>query len=148
MATHQFEIEGIRFELTNLSVDDSCAGLEVLAKALGPAIDQLGAAVAESDSAAGRVLVKSVLGNAGQAAALLKTFAPRAKVSRSKDGTHAGGSLMVGLGPEANAVFAGRVDLLLAFLFEAVQFEYAAFLSALTGGGGALADRLMAPPTP
>ena len=147
MATHQFEIEGIRFELTNLSVDDSCAGLEVLAKALGPAIDQLGAA-ADDPSASGRALIKSVLGNAGQAAALLKTFAPRAKVSRSKDGGHAGGSLMVGLGPEANAVFAGRVDLLLAFLFEAVQFEYAAFLSALTGGGGALADRLMAPPTP
>jgi hypothetical protein len=42
--THDFEIEGIRFELSHLSVDDACAGLEVLAKIMGPALEQLGAA--------------------------------------------------------------------------------------------------------
>ena len=143
MATHQFEIEGIRFELTNLSVDDSCAGLEMMAKAIGPAIEQIGAGSGEAS--VGRAMAQSVLGNARQAAALMRVFAPGTKVSRGKDGTHAGGALMVGLGPEANAVFAGRVDLLMAFLFEAVQFEYGAFLSEFTGNGsGPLATRLAA----
>jgi hypothetical protein len=124
MATHQFEIEGIRFELKHLSVDDSCAGLETLAKTLGPAIESF-------DGVKAKALIVKIAAQAGSLAVLLKLFAPAAKVSRNADGTFAGGDLMLPLKTEANAVFAGRVDLLVAFLFEAIQFEYGAFLGAL-----------------
>ena len=130
--THEFEVEGIRFELSHLSVDDACHGLEVLSKTLGPAIQKL-ADVAE-DEARGRELVLALSAQASHAATLVKLFAPVCKVSRSNDGTYIDGERLVALKPFINDCFAGRVDLLMAFLFEAVQFEYAAFLGALAAG--------------
>jgi hypothetical protein len=39
---------------------------------------------------------------------------------------------MVALKPFLNDAFAGRIDLAAAFLFQAVEFEYGAFLGELT----------------
>lgn len=135
-ASTSFEIEGRSFELKHLGIDEACEGLEVLAKAIGPALSQaaLDGAVNEAQ------LVTALLGQASQVAVLVRKFAPAAKVSRSLDGS-AGGPLMVPLKDFLGEVFTGRVDLMIAFLAKAVEFEYSAFL----GGAPALAGLI---PTP
>lgn len=133
--THEFEVEGIRFELSHLSVDDACAGLETLSNTLAPAFAKLQGI--EDTAERERTLILAVAGQARNAAVLLKVFAPACKVSRSNDGMYAGGDRMVALKPFLNEAFEGRVDLVMAFLVEAVQFEYGAFLGALTGVRGA-----------
>ncbi len=96
-----FEIEGIRFELKPLKVDDACSGMDLLT----------------GDSTVAKM------------AKLLKLFAPVSRVSRSTDGTLVGGSLMVPLTTFQEEVFGGRLDLLIAFVEQAVQSEYGAFLA-------------------
>lgn len=100
MSTHQFEIEGIRFEQQSLKVDDACAGMDLLTGD-------------ESMAKMGK---------------LLKLFAPGCKVSRDTSGVFEGGNLMVPLATYANDVFGGRLDLLVRFCEAAVQNEYGAFL--------------------
>lgn len=136
-AATTFEIEGRTFELKHLDIDEACAGLEVLAKALGPA---LGAAALDGTvNEAG--LVTALLGQASQVSVLLRKFAPAAKISRKPDGAFETGGAMVDLKPFLSDVFTGRVDLMIAFLAKAVEFEYGAFL----GGAPALAALV---PTP
>lgn len=115
---HSFEIEGIRFELDHLNVDDACAGLETLGKVMA------------GSAAAGGFNPFALLSQAGHAPTLLRLFAPVCKVSRSRDGTFRGGDMMVDLKPFAGDVFRGRADVLVKFLRECVDFEYASFLAA------------------
>lgn len=129
-----FDLEGRSFELRHLDIDEACAGLEILAKAIGPALSQaaLDGAVSEAS------MVTALLGQASQVSVLLRKFAPVAKVSRKPDGSFEAGGAMVELKPFLTDVFTGRVDLMIAFLAKAVEFEFGAFL----GGAPALAGLL------
>lgn len=114
-----FEVEGVQFELKRLNVDDTCAGLELLMKALGPVM----AADGESN------WLTCALSQASCIPALLKLFAPVTKVSRKPDGSFEAGGSMVDLKPFVNDCFAGRHVLMLAFLGKAVQNEYRGFFA-------------------
>lgn len=96
-----FDVEGIRFELRRLSVDDACTGVDALT----------------GD------------GQMSKFSKLLKLFAPRCKVSRNADGSFGIGGAMVDLKPFAEELFAGRLDLLTAFMSLAIDFEFGAFLA-------------------
>lgn len=100
MSTHLFEIEGIRFELRTLKVDDACSGMDLM----------------NADDSMAKM------------SKLLKLFAPYCKVSRNGDGTFEGGALMVPLKDFADDLFGGRLDLLIRFNTEAVNLEYGSFL--------------------
>lgn len=124
----QFEIEGRRFEVKRLGPDDACLGLELLGKALGPAaIAVLGGEAPDY----GKVLT-ALLSNASHISTLLKLFTPVAKFDRAGNGT------MVDLKPFTGEVFAGRVDLMVAFLAHCVKAEYSCFL----GGPNVLGELL------
>jgi hypothetical protein len=124
----QFELEGRRFEVKRLSPDDACLSLELIGKALGPAaIAVLGGEAPDY----GKVLT-ALLSNASQISGLLKLFAPAAKFDRAGNGT------MVELKPFVSDVFAGRVDLMVAFLAHCVRAEHSCFL----GGPNVLAELL------
>lgn len=142
-ATAEFKIEGRRFEVSRLGPDETCQGLEVLGRVLGPAALQVLSAPEEGEatdeSAAGTkpkpnyaAILQALLVNASQIAVLLKLFAPRAKFDRANNG------ILVELQPFTDEVFGGRVDLMIAFLFHAARAEYGCFL----GGGSALASLL------
>lgn len=115
----EFELEGKRFEVKRLSVDDACQGLEVLGKALGPAAAQ----VLGGGSLDYGAILQALVTQAGQLSVMLNLFAPRAKFDRGGNG------ILVDLKPFLDEVFGGRVDLILAFLVHAVRAEYASFLS-------------------
>lgn len=138
MAT-DFELEGQRFEVQRLKIDDACLGLEVLGRALGPAASAvlgLGSAVdgeaAKPDYGA---ILQALLTQASQASALLKLFAKVSKFDRLGDGN------MVALTPFLEDVFGGRLDLMVAFLVRSAKAEFASFLD-----GGALAALIPATP--
>lgn len=142
MAT-EFELEGRRFEVQRLSPEDACMGIEVLGKALGPALSSLLLSKAEGDDAAADVdwgaLLQSLLTQASQVMVLLKLFAPVTKYDRNQNG------ILVDLKPFLKGrgeIFEGRVDLMIAFLVHAVRAEYASFL----GGGNALEALIPRPP--
>ncbi len=101
LSTHEFEVEGVRFELTSLTVDDACAGVDLLTSAEGMA----------------------------KMCKLAKMFAGVAKVSRTPDGKFEIGGAMVAMKPFLEDVFRGRLDLLLAFVEQAVKAEYGSFLA-------------------
>jgi len=135
----QFDLEGRRFEVQTLSPEDSCLGLEILGKALGPAlmsslsgvepgmsVEEIGARLNFS------AIVPALVGQASQMSALLKLFLPRSKFDRAGNGN------LVELKLFTDEVFGGRVDLLIAFLVHAVRAEYTCFL----GGNSALAQLL------
>jgi hypothetical protein len=125
-APTEFELEGRRFEVKRLSVDDACMSLEVLGKALGPAaVAVLGGEAPDY----GKVLT-ALLSNASQLSVLLKLYLPVSKFDR------AGNGVMVDLKPFSSEVFGGRVDLMVAFLAQAVRAEHACFL----GGPNVLAE--------
>jgi hypothetical protein len=118
-AATEFELEGKRFEVKRLSVDDACKGLEVLGKALGPAAAQ----VIGGGSPDYGAILQALVTQAGQLSVLLGLFAPRAKFDRGSNG------VMVELMTFTDEVFGGRIDLLIAFLVHSVRAEYASFLS-------------------
>jgi hypothetical protein len=138
MALTEFELEGRRFEVKSLELDDSCMGLEVLGKALGPAaLLAFGASAISADGGADKELdygplLQALLTQASQIAVLLKLFAPRSRFDRGGNG------FMVELKPFVGEVFGGRVDLMVAFLVHAVRAEYGCFL----GGNNALGPLL------
>lgn len=101
MAAAEFEVEGVRFELTPLPVDDACAGVDLLA------------------------------GDGGMAkmAKLARMFAGVCKVSRQPDGRFEIGGAMVPMKPFVEDVFRGRLDLLMGFVEQAVRSEYGSFLA-------------------
>lgn len=140
MAT-EFELEGRRFEVKALAPEDSCLGLEILGKALGPAllstlsgvtadmsVEEIGARIDMTQ------LVASLVGQASQLSALLRLFLPRTKFDRQSNGN------LVDLKLFTEEVFGGRIDVLIAFLVHAVRAEYTCFL----GGGSALGPLLAA----
>ena len=140
MAT-EFDLEGRRFEVKALAPEDSCLGLEILGKALGPALLSTlsgvtaGMSVEEIEAKIDVTgLVASLVGQASQMAALLKLFLPRAKFDRAGNGN------LVELKLFTEEVFGGRIDLLIAFLVQAVRAEYTCFL----GGSSALGPLLAA----
>jgi hypothetical protein len=124
----EFELEGRRFTVERLKVDDACLSLEVLGRALGPAAV---AALGGGSPDYGAIL-SALLANASHISTLLKIFAPRSKFDRGINGT------MVDLKPFLDEVFAGRVDLMIAFLVHAVKAEHGCFL----GGPNALGQLL------
>lgn len=137
MSSVEFELEGRRFEVKRLEPDDTCMGLEVLGKALGPAALIAFGTASEGGETEGKdldyaALLQALLANASQISVLVKLFAPKSKFDRSNNGA------MVELKPFIGEVFGGRVDLMIAFLVHAVRAEYASFL----GGGGALGPLL------
>ena len=127
-STTDFEVEGLRFEVRPLSVDDACLSLELLGKALGPAaMEVLGGEAPDF----GKILT-ALLSNASQVSGLLKIYAAVSKFDR------AGNGVMVDLKPFVGEVFGRRLDLAVAFLAQAVRAEHAYFL----GGPNALAALL------
>jgi hypothetical protein len=141
MGTTEFELEGRKFAVQSLEPDDSCKGLEVLGKALGPAAllafagsvsasgedGQDGAAAEEKNLDYG-ALLQAMVSQASQIGVLLKLFAPRTRFDRGGNGN------MVALKEFVSEVFGGRIDLTIAFLVHAVRAEYSCFL----GGSNAL----------
>ncbi len=143
MAPTEFELEGKRFEVRRLSPDDACLGLEVLGKAIGPAAAQILGGRAEGEAPDFGAILQALLSNASQLSVLLKLFAPRTKFER-------GGHGMVDLKSFTDELFAGRIDLLIAFLTHAVRAEYAFFFagnSALVGLLAELGGSVSASPT-
>jgi hypothetical protein len=128
MAT-EFELEGRRFEVQRLTPEDACMGIEVLGKALGPALSTLLLSKAEGEEEAPvdwASLLSSLLSQASQVMVLLKLFAPVTKYDRSQNGAMVDlRAFLKGRGE----IFEGRVDLMVAFLVHAVRGEYAAFLA-------------------
>jgi hypothetical protein len=127
-ARTQFECGGVAFDVGRLNLNDSCNGLELLAKVLGPAISQL------QDNPASALT--ALLGQASQIPKLIALFAPVAKVARNSEGTYGAGEgfAMVDVKPFVEQVFAGRLDLACAFLAECVRLEYSTFLSSASNG--------------
>lgn len=145
MAETEFEVEGTRFVVKRLDTDAACLSLEIVAKALGPAISTVFSMDPEvlasigSEGEDGKALgpiLSSVLGallaNASQISALFKLFLPGTKFDR------AGNGILVELKPFVGDVFGGRVDKMIAFLAHAIRAEHACFL----GGGNALSGLL------
>jgi hypothetical protein len=133
-----FDLEGRRFEVQRLSPEDACMGIEVLGKALGPALATLLLSKAEGEEETPvdwGSLLQSLLSQASQVMVLVKLFGKVTKYDRGQNG------ILVDLPPFLKGrgeIFEGRVDLMIAFLVHAVRGEYAAFL----GGGNALAALL------
>ncbi len=127
-ARTQFECDGVTFDVGRLNLNDSCKGLELLAKVLGPAISQL----QENPTSA----LTALLSQASQIPAMLALFAPVSKVWRNADGAFgaADAGLLVDLKPFVEQAFAGRLELACMFLAECVRLEYAAFLSSVSTG--------------
>ena len=141
MSATEFELEGIRFEVKRLSLEDTCASLEILGKVLGPvALEVLSSKDmgAAPPAALYAQLLSTFLSHASQIAVLLKIFAPYSRMNRKMDGTY-GGAMMVDLKPFMGDVFGGRIDLMVAFLVNAVRAEHACFL----GGTNALEQLLV-----
>ena len=137
-ATTEFELEGMRFEVKRLSPDDACLGLEVLNRAIGPALIKLFLSrstepetppptapasdvegEAPPDSTVPTIsnellasLAQSLLSQASQISVLVNLFAKRTKFDRLRNGR------MVELKPFLD-IFEGRVDLMVAYLFHA-----------------------------
>ena len=124
----QFECDGVAFDVGRLNLNDSCKGLELLAKVVGPA-----AGLLASDPAAA---MATLLGQASQIPALLALFAPVAKVSRDSTGAYGsfGEGSFVELKPFISAVFETRLDLAVAFLAECVRNEFGPFLQSASSG--------------
>lgn len=148
MSATEFELEGIRFEVKRLSLEDTCASLEILGKVLGPValevLSSKGEPGAEDSGAVVSLrpamyasLITTFLSNASQIAVLTKLYAPYAKVNRQMNGTYVG-ALMVELKPFLNDVFAGRIDLMVAFLVVVARAEHGCFL-----GGTNVLEQLM-----
>jgi hypothetical protein len=142
MGTTEFELEGRKFAVQSLEPDDSCKGLEVLGKALGPAalLAFAGSASEDGEEPAEEkpldygALLQAMISQASQIGVLLKLFAPRARFDRANNGN------MVQLKEFVSEVFGGRIDLTLAFLVHAVKSEYGCFLAGSNALGPVVAQ--------
>ncbi len=114
----EFELEGKRFEVKRLGPDEACLSIELLGKAIGPAA----LALFSGEAVDYGKLFTALLSNASQISALLKLFLPVSKFDRGGNG------IMIDLKPFVGEVFAGRVDLMVAFLVHAVRGEHTCFL--------------------
>lgn len=133
MTASEFTIEGRRFEVRRLSPEDACLGVELLGKLLGPAAYELfcGEKVDLETLTSEQLmpLILPLIKNASGMSGLLKLFLPVSKFDRSNN------QVLVELKPFVDEVFGGRLDVLIAFLVNAVRAEYTVFLG---GGGGTL----------
>lgn len=127
-ARTQFECDGVAFDVGRLNLNESCRGLELLTRMLGPALGQ----IQENPQAAPLAL----LSQAGQIPPLLAMFAPVSKVSRNGAGEYGahGDGTFVDLKPFVEQVFVGRLDLACMFLAECVKLEFGPFLSSAKDG--------------
>lgn len=128
--TSSFTIEGRRFEVSRLSPEDACAGFEVLGRAFGASAVAL--LIGEKPDPVG--LMQGLVNNASKLSVMLGLFLPKAKFDRGNNG------ILVDLKPFADEVFGGRLDVLIAFVVQAVRAEYATFL----GGSPALVELVAA----
>lgn len=128
-ARTRFECDGVAFDVGRLNLNESCRGLELLAKTVGPAIGQL---TTDPTSA-----LTCLLSQASQIPALLALFAPVAKYWRAADGEpclESDDAKLVDIKPFLEQVFASRLDMACAFLAECVRLEYAPFLKSASNG--------------
>lgn len=133
--TIQFEIDGQRFEVKRLEPTDACASIEIVGKALGPALLAVFDIPVEvraslmAEGAQSPVLMQflapilsALVSNASQVAQLFKLWLPGAKFDRDRNGT------FVELKPFVDDVFGGRVDKVLAFVVQCMKSEHTCFL--------------------
>jgi hypothetical protein len=105
----EFEIEGRRFDIAHLSLDESFAGLERAQAVFG---------------AAGQIPFAKV-------PELLRMFSKVCKVARSPEGSFVAGGPFVALDPFLKDVFVGNVGLSIKFLTKCIEHEYGAFLDEM-----------------
>lgn len=142
-STVQFDIDGQRFEVKRLEPGDACASVEIVGKALGPALlavfdipKEVVSSLMEEGAQSPAVvqylapILTALVSNASQVAALFKLFLPGAKFDRSRNGT------LVDLKPFQDEAFGGRTDKLLAFVVQCMRSEHTCFL----GGSNVLGD--------
>lgn len=136
MTTIQFEIEGQRFEVKRLDPDEACLSIEIVGKALGPALlavfdipQGVIAALGTEEGMKSPEVIKflapvltTLVTNASQVAQLFKLFLPGAKFDRGRNGT------FIDLKPFQDEVFGGRTDKTLAFVVQCVRAEHTCFL--------------------
>jgi len=127
-ARAQFECDGVAFDVGRLNLNDSCKGLELLAKLSGPVLSQMG----NGDAA----MLAALLSQASQIPPLLALFAPAAKVWRTPEGEPcaAGNGSLVDLKAFTEQVFAGRLELACMFLAACVKNEFAPFIKSVSTG--------------
>lgn len=143
-ASIQFEVEGQRFEVQRLAPDVACLSIEIIGKALGPALlavfdipEAVVAALGTEEGMKSPEVVRflapilaTLISNASQVAQLFKLFLPGAKFDRARNGT------FVELKAFQDEVFGGRTDKVLAFVVQCVKAEHSCFL----GGPNVLGD--------
>lgn len=119
MTATEFDLDGTRFEVNSLGLDEACMGAELFGRVAGPGI----AAWLDGRNT-GNVggVVQAALSNASQLPKLVRMFAKQAKFDRLKDGR------MVPLEPFVNDVFAGKLEFVVAFLLPCVRAEFGSFL--------------------
>lgn len=133
--TIQFEIDGQRFEVKRLDPDAACESVELVGKALGPALlavfdipkDVLNSLLTEGAQSPAVVqflapILSALVSHASHVAALFKLWLPGAKFDRDRNG------VFVDLKPFVDDVFAGRVDKLVAFVVQCMKAEHTCFL--------------------
>ncbi len=127
-ARTQFECDGVAFDVGRLNLNDSCKGLELLAKLAAPV---LGTA-SQGEAAA----IAALLGQSSRIPELIGLFAPMAKVGRDSTGAYGAGEGfgMVELKPFVEQVFTSRLELACLFIAKCVLIEFGPFIeSARTG---------------
>lgn len=127
-ARTQFECDGVTFDVGRLNLNDSCKGLELLSKILGPAIVAAPGGLHAAELA--------LFTQASRIPELLALFAPVVKVHRNNDGEPclADAGTLVDLKPFLEQVFAGRLDLACAFIAECVKNEFGTFMKSVSTG--------------
>jgi hypothetical protein len=116
----EFEIDGRRFEVEPLNLDESFAQLA-----------NVEAIFQRTDLA--------------KVPALLRAFAKVSKVSRSPDGSFVSGGPMIALEHFVKDVFTGKQTLAMTYLSKCVEHEYGAFFEEMAAKAAAAAST---PPTP
>jgi hypothetical protein len=116
----EFEIEGVTFRVARLGVDESFAGLELVAQIAGPAF--------ESFSAGGTAAIVSALaGGLGKIPKLLRVFEASAQVEFLAAATGRKAPF-VPLNAVRDEVFGGKPELVILFVANCVANEYGNFL--------------------
>ena len=115
-----FSVEGHQFEVRRLGIDESCGGLELVERAVGPALAAFRAGGLQDDIG----LLLGFMPQASTIPKLLRLFAAVSKVRRPETP-----NLNADLLPFLDEVFGGRIDRMIAFVVHAVRGEYGYFLA-------------------
>ncbi len=111
----EFEVDGRKFEIAHLSLDESFAGLEKAQAVFG---------------ASGQIPFARV-------PELLRLFAKVCKVARDPSGSFTSGGPFVALEPFLKDVFVGQMGLSMKFLTKAIEHEYGSFLEEMAAARAA-----------